>query len=219
MLEQMQKALEETKQAKGKFLMKLDLQQHGADLPPNDPPADPPVDPPNDPPADPPAIKTFSQEDVNNIAAKEAKKATEKLLKQLGVTDFESAKDGLTKFKEMTEAQKTDAQKALDRAKELETTNGDLSNQVGTLTAQLAAMKAGVKSDSLDDVIVLAKNLVTEDVTIDDAIKNVLTKYPHFGSVQEETKDETKPPKFTGGEHKKDDKQTDAELWASAFKF
>ena len=40
---------------------------------------------------------TFTQEQVNGIASKEAKKAQEKLLRDLGVEDFESAKDGLAK--------------------------------------------------------------------------------------------------------------------------
>src|SRR5690606_39528585 len=38
--------------------------------------------------------KLFTQEDVNRIAAREAKEAQEKLLKQLGIEDFESAKEG-----------------------------------------------------------------------------------------------------------------------------
>ena len=48
---------------------------------------------------------TFTQEQVNGIASKEAKKAQEKLLRDLGVEDFESAKDGLAKFKEYQDAQ------------------------------------------------------------------------------------------------------------------
>src|SRR5690625_276890 len=39
--------------------------------------------------------KTFTQEDVNNIATKEARKAQEKVFKELGIEDFENAKEGL----------------------------------------------------------------------------------------------------------------------------
>ena len=52
--------------------------------------------------------KLFRQEDVNNIVAREAKKAQEKLLKELGIDDFENAKDGLAKFREWQESQKTE---------------------------------------------------------------------------------------------------------------
>lgn len=167
--------------------------------------------------------KSFSQEDVNNLVAREAKKATEKLLKQLGVTDFKSAKDGLDKFKEIQESQKTDAQKAAERAKELEGTNQALTSQVSTLGAQLAALKADVNPDSLDDVIVLANNLVSDEKTIDDAIQEVLKKYPNFkrsATQQQKSDDGKKPPKFTDGNHdSKDGKQTEVDQWMSAFKF
>jgi hypothetical protein len=164
--------------------------------------------------------KTFTQDDVNAIAAKENKKAIEKIMKQLGVSDFKTAKEGLDKFKEIQDAQKTDAQKAIDKAKDLETTNTDLSKKVGLLNSQLAAMKADVNPDSLEDVIVLANALVTDDVTIDDAITKVLKKYPHFkrtGSASNEG--DVKPPKFTDGSHKQDVKPSEADQWASAFKF
>lgn len=65
-------------------------------------------------------IKTYTQEDFNNVVAKEVKTAKEKLLKELGVEDFKSAKDGITKVKEIQEAQKTDLQKAIERAERAE---------------------------------------------------------------------------------------------------
>lgn len=64
--------------------------------------------------------KTYTQEDFNNVVAKEVKSAREKLLKELGVEDFKSAKEGITKIKELREAEKTDLQKALERAEKAE---------------------------------------------------------------------------------------------------
>lgn len=166
--------------------------------------------------------KSFTQDDVNAIAAKEAKKATEKLLKQLGVTDFKTAKDGLEKFKEITDAQKTDAQKAIEKAQSLEGTNTDLAKQLNTLNAQLAALKADVNPDSLSDVIVLANNLVSDDVTIDDAIQQVIKKYPNFkraaGNAANNAGDK-KAPQFTNGQNKSDNKPTEQEAWANAFNY
>lgn len=211
----------------------LDIQSF-ADGDPVDPPTDP-VDPPSDPidpptdPIDPPEdpdngkskSKTFTQDDVNAIAAKEAKKAQEKLLKQLGVKDVKSAKDGLDQFKKHMDSQKSDADKALEKAQLLEATNTELLTKAQTLEAQNAALKADVNPDSLDDVIVLAKNLVTEDVTIDDAIKTVLEKYPNF---KREAKpadegDSKKKPKFSNGDHKQGDKTTENDAWMNAFNF
>lgn len=190
----------------------------GDDNPPGDdePPAD---DKGDNPPADDKKKKSkdFTQDDVSAIAAREARKAEEKLLKKLGVKDFKSAKDGLDAFTKMQNDQKTDAQKLADRATQLEADYNAATGQVKTLSAQLAAFKAGVKADSLDDVIVLADKLVTDDVTIDDAIGQVLKKYPQF---KNEVVKETKKPKFTDGDHKTgDDKPSDKDKWSQAFKW
>ena len=143
--------------------------------------------------------KLFTQEDVNRIAAREAKEAQEKLLKQLGIEDFESAKEGLQKFREWQEAQKTEAEKQAERLKKLEESNQTLANENETLKAQLAALEAGVNPDSVADVVVLAKNMMSDDLDMKGAIQKILEKYPHFkASAKEEQK-----PTFTTGEHKK----------------
>lgn len=62
------------------------------------------------------------QSQVNGIVAKETKQAIEKLIKDLGVEDVKSAKDGLSKLKEMQEAQKTETEKLAEKNAELEAT-------------------------------------------------------------------------------------------------
>lgn len=125
--------------------------------------------------------KTFTQEDVNNIATKEA--------------------------------QKTDAEKKAEKLTQLEKTHADTQAENETLKAQISAAKAGVNTDSVEDVVTLAKNLVGDDVDMDAAIKQVIEKYPHFsGEQQTEEK-----PKFSTGTHSKKP-TTDAEQWVNAFK-
>lgn len=145
--------------------------------------------------------KIFKQDDVNNIVAKELKKNQEKLLKQLGVEDFENAKDGFQKFKEWQESQKTEAEKQQELLQSLETDKGTLSDENASLKAQISAMKAGVKANSVEDVVVLAKNLVNDDVDMDTAIKQIVEKYPHFA--QGEQQQEEPKPSFTLGQHQK----------------
>src|SRR5690625_2744583 len=142
--------------------------------------------------------KTFRQEDVNNIVAREAKKAQEKLLKELGIDDFDNAKEGLQKFREWQESQKTEQEKQQEKLQELQTNNETLANENANLKAQLAAVKQGVKADSVEDVIALAERLVNDETTIDDAIKQVIEKYPQFAQDEEEQK-----PNFTQGNHSK----------------
>ncbi|WP_342045924.1 hypothetical protein [Bacillus sp. OTU530] len=208
---------------KAEGFLRLNLQFFAEGDPvPNDPPADPapnPTPPPSsggtDPtPQDPP--KTFSQDDVNSIAAKEAKKAQEKLLKQLGIEDFNSAKEGLQKFKEWQESQKSEAEKQVEQLKQLETNFSKTQGENETLKSHLSAMKAGVNAESIEDVVTLAKNLVSDEVDMDQAIQKVLEKYPHFKQ-QEQPKPEDKKPSFSAGQHQKQP-ASEMDAWLNAFK-
>lgn len=144
--------------------------------------------------------KTFTQEDVNNIVARESKKATEKLLKSLGFEDVKNAKDGLQKLQEWQESQKTEQQKqteALEKyQKDLEATKAEKE----LTELKLEAFVAGAKAESIDDVLLLAKARVSDEVSKQDAIKQVLEAYPHFKQGQTEQKEE-KPsvPTFSTG--------------------
>lgn len=124
--------------------------------------------------------KMLPQSDVNNLVAKESKKATEKLLKELGIEDFENAKDGLAKFKEWQESQLSEQEKQTKALQTLETENKTLAINNASLNAQIGAMKQGVNPESVEDVVALAERLVNDDVTMDEAIKQVIEKYPGF---------------------------------------
>jgi hypothetical protein len=145
--------------------------------------------------------KTFTQEDVQNIVAREAKKAQEKLLKQLGIEDFNSAKEGLQKFKEWQESQKTEAQKQAERLQQLEQQFTAVQQEKEALAAQLAAVKAGVHADFVEDVVVLAQRLVNDDTTLEEAITKVIEKYPHFKEAQQQQ--DPPKPQFSTGQHTK----------------
>src|SRR5690606_27523716 len=153
-------------------------------------------------------VKTFTQDEVNSIAAKEAKKAQEKFLKQLGFDDFKNAKDGFSKYKEWMDSQKSEAEKQSEQLQLLQSDLESTSNENATLKAQITAMQAGVNSDYVTDVVTLAKTLVSEDVDINQAIEKVVEKYPHFKQQQEVT--EEKKPTFTTGQHSKSSNEGDS---------
>lgn len=71
-----------------------------------------------------------TNKDVANMVAKAGKEAVEKMLKDLGVEDAKSAKEGLKKFNELQEAQKTDLQKAIDRAEKAEQQNAIYESKI-----------------------------------------------------------------------------------------
>ncbi|MBF0709732.1 MULTISPECIES: hypothetical protein [unclassified Gemella] len=142
--------------------------------------------------------KTFTQEQVNGFVAKEVKSAQEKFLRDLGIEDFESAKQGLEQFKAYQESQKSEAEK---QSELLNNTTKELEQErtrTKYLEASLSALKQGVNTDSVEDVIALAERLVTDEKDISLAISEVLAKYPHFGTIQE-VKKEVTPTITVGG--------------------
>lgn len=156
--------------------------------------------------------RTFTQEDVSNIASKESKSAVEKVLKDLGFDGFDNAKDGVEKFKEYQESQKTEAEKQEGKLKTLSDQLNLSQTENENLKAQMGAYKAGVNPDAVDDVIALAKVQVDDDTDIDTAIAKVVEKYPHFKVEAADERDDTAPKKKTvvggnpnGGENSKQD--------------
>jgi hypothetical protein len=141
-------------------------------------------------------VKTFTQEEVNGLVSKEAKKAQEKIFKNLGFEDVKSAKEGLQQLKEWKDSQKSEAEKQSEalatKEKELEQVLSDKKN----LEAKLSALTLGVNAESVDDVITLSARLVTDEVSIEDAIGQVLQKYPQFGRTEQP---EDKKPRFSAG--------------------
>ncbi|VHB88130.1 phage protein [Streptococcus pyogenes] len=135
--------------------------------------------------------KAFTQDDLNRVGTKEHSKGYNKAVKDLGFDDVESAKDALKAFKEWQESQKSESEKQTEilNAKDKELEEARANNKA--LNAKLAAMSLGVNAESIDDVIALSERLVTDETSIEDAIKTILGKYPHFG----QTKD--KAPKIT----------------------
>ena len=141
-------------------------------------------------------VKTFTQDEVTGLVAKESKKAQEKIFKSLGFEDIKSAKEGLQQLKEWKDSQKSEAEKQSEalatKEKELELALSDKKN----LEAKLSALTLGVNAESVDDVITLSNRLVSDDVSIEDAIGQVLQKYPQFGRTEQS---EEKKPTFSAG--------------------
>lgn len=126
--------------------------------------------------------KTFTQEDVNALLKKEKESAKKALLKELGVEDAKSAKDGLAKYKEILEKDKTDAQKAQDTAAAEIKARETAEKRALLAEAKVEVLSAGCKPEYLDDVITLAMIKVTEDKDLAAVVKEMKedTKYSAF---------------------------------------
>lgn len=193
---------------------------------PTDVPTDAPVENPTDTPpvepqqddkkATPDTPKTFTQEDLNRIATKESSKAQQKILKSLGFEDAASAKAAIESYNKMMESQKTDAEKQKEQFESLQTTNQEQAKEIENLQAQNAALMCGVKPESVDDAILLAKGMVNEDTDINTAMQAVVTKYPQFAKATVE--EPAKKPKISAGKHDIP-KVSEQDMWNNAFNF
>ena len=123
-------------------------------------------------------ISSFTQEQVNDIVAKESAKATEKLLKSLGFEGEGKAKEQVSAFKNWLNSQKTESEKMQENLKDAMEKNHQLKEEIAKASAQNTCLKLGVKPDCVDDVVILANAANEEDM--ETAVKNVLKRHPSF---------------------------------------
>ena len=116
--------------------------------------------------------KTFTQSELNAAIAKERQ-------------SLPSA-DELKAFNDWKESQKTEQEKISEKIKLAQEAQTAAEQKALVLEAKLTAVSKGVKPEAVDDVIALAKNKVSDTVTLEQAIDGVIAKYPHFsGSAAE----------------------------------
>lgn len=120
--------------------------------------------------------KTFTQAEVDNLL----KERVARLKKE------QPSKEELKAYNDWKESQKTEEEK-----KDEALTNAEKDKLAAEERALLAETKVtclskGVIATSVDDVVTLAKAMVTEEVTIEQAIDKVLEKYPNFKGKQQQ---------------------------------
>ena len=127
---------------------------------------------------------TFTQEDVNNLVAKESKRAVEKLLKELGVEDVKSAKEGLSKFKEIQDAQKSDYDKALEtiekQAKEIDMYKAEKKSR-----EEIDSIKSILKEKNIDEKYAKTiKKLMTDEISEESVMATIEEELPMLLNVE-----------------------------------
>ena len=122
--------------------------------------------------------KTFTQADVDKLI--KDRLAREK--------KGQPSKEELKAFKEWKESQKTNEEKNAEKITAAETKVKEAEAKATALEAKVSALSKGVKADSVDDVVTLAKSMIDDDTPIDKAIDKVLKKYPSFKGEQQQSK-------------------------------
>ena len=137
--------------------------------------------------------KTFTQEDVNRMMAREKQQGRLAVLKDLGIegedeTGLAGAKESLQKHKASMEAQKTEAEKAKELATAEQARASAAEQKSQLLQHKLDAITSGVKPDCVDDTLALAMPRITNDKDLAKVLTELKERYPMFFTDTQETK-------------------------------
>ena len=112
--------------------------------------------------------KTFTQADVDKMI--KDRLAREK--------KGQLSKEEIKAYQDWKESQKTEEEKSKEALTNAEIKVKEAEDRATLAETKVTCLSKGVKADSIDDVVILAKAMVSDDVTIDQAIDKVLEKYP-----------------------------------------
>lgn len=113
------------------------------------------------------AYKTFeNEEEYNKALQSERSKAKHEILQKLGLESVEKGKENLTKAEELEQH----LQKAISRLNQLEEEN--------------VLVKTGVQDEFKEEALTLARAKVSDEVSLEAALKQVTEKFPNLVSPQ-----------------------------------
>ena len=159
--------------------------------------------------------ETKTKEDKPEVDVEAVKEqAVKDYMKSLGIEDDEKLKGIVTKAKEDEEKNKTDLEKKDDVIKETTRQLVEEREARQTAEAKLAAIKLGAKPEAVDDLVVIAKSIVTKDKDINKVIAEIKdgTNGKMYFVSDEEKEQENKKPKVTRKRVSKNTEQEDENI-------
>lgn len=120
--------------------------------------------------------KNFTQADVDKLIQERVARERKNQL----------SKEELKAYQEWKESQKTEEEKKNEALTNAEKAKLAAEERANNLEAKVTCLSKGVVATFVDDVVILAKAMVTEEVTIEQAIDKVLQKYPSFKGAQQQ---------------------------------
>ena len=144
----------------------------------------PPTEPsaPNEPPAELNAEqpKSFTQEDLNRIAANEKRQGMSSILRTLGFEKEEDAKAFVEKYKELEDSKKDDLAKAQENLETEKKAKEEAEKKAELLNRKFKVVAAGVSADKVDDIVILATAKMMDGKTFEDVLEDLKKAYPSF---------------------------------------
>ena len=114
----------------------------------------------------------FTPSAQNTEPKTEPQKSTEK--------DYAPSSEELAAFRKWQESQKSDAEKQAAAIGKAEKARQVAEERAAAAELKLTAMSKGISAEALNDVIALAKTKITDKVTAEQAIDEIIKKYPAF---------------------------------------
>ena len=124
----------------------------------------------------PEEAKTFTQEELDKIVKERVARAKKD----------QPSKEELEAFKQWQESQKTEEEKKNEALTNAETARVAAEERALLAETKVTCLSKGVVATSIDDVVILAKAMVNDDLTMEQAIDKVLEKYPSFKGEKEQ---------------------------------
>ena len=124
--------------------------------------------------------KTFTQTDVDKLIQDRVAREKKNQL----------PKEEIQAYNAWKESQKTEEEKKNEALTNAEKARLAAEEKAAALEAKVTCLSKGVSAASTDDVVILAKALVTDEVTIEQAIDKVLEKYPSFKGEQQQQQEQ-----------------------------
>lgn len=129
--------------------------------------------------------KTFTQEDINRIAAREKAEGRRALLKELGIEDTDDARNAVKEYLAQQESNKTDLQKANDKATKAEKAKIEAEAKATVLQQKFDAIADGANPATVDDLIALVRTKMNDKTDFKAALQIVKKAYPVFYNGQQ----------------------------------
>lgn len=126
--------------------------------------------------------RTFTQEDVNRLLKAERESSKKSLLRELGVEDAKTAREGLVRYKEILDKDKSEAERAEESLAAETKAKLEAEGRAQMAEAKLEILSSGGKREYLDDLITLALPRVSEDKNLPTVVKEMKedSKYQVF---------------------------------------
>lgn len=125
-----------------------------------------------------PSDLKFTQDDLNKIGASEHRKGVASAFKSLGFESEEEAKAFVEKYRQVEENNKDELTKSNEALEKANSKLAEVQAQLLLAEHRAKALEAGAPIDKVDDVVILAKAGVSEEIDFENSLGCVKTKYP-----------------------------------------